>query len=69
MTINTDLLLKLMQEVDQGIEGLLSDIAEQHQEINRLKDENKYLKDNYTKILEQIAVYIAELEEIKHKNT
>lgn len=69
MTINTDLLLKLMQEVDQGIEGLLSDIAQQHQEINRLKDENKHLKDNYTKILEQIAVYIAELEEIKHKNT
>ncbi len=69
MTINTDLLLKLMQEVDQGIEGLLSDIAEQHQEINRLKDENKHLKDNYRKILEQIAVYIAELEEIKHKNT
>ncbi|MCC8483628.1 MAG: hypothetical protein LN561_03635 [Rickettsia endosymbiont of Labidopullus appendiculatus] len=69
MTINTDLLLKLMQEVDQGIEGLLSDIAEQHQEINRLKDENKHLKDNYTKILEQIAVYIAELEEIKHKKT
>ncbi|MDR0296936.1 MAG: hypothetical protein LBH67_03120 [Rickettsia sp.] len=69
MTITNDLLLKLMQEVNQGIEGLLSDIAQQHEEINKLKDENKHLKDNYTKILEQIAVYIAELEEIKHKNT
>ncbi|WP_341756554.1 MULTISPECIES: hypothetical protein [unclassified Candidatus Tisiphia] len=69
MTITNDLLLKLMQEVDQGVEGLLSDIAEQHEEINKLKDENKHLKDNYAKILEQIAVYIAELEEMKHKNT
>ncbi|WP_425363736.1 hypothetical protein [Candidatus Tisiphia endosymbiont of Hybos culiciformis] len=69
MTITKDLLLKLMQEVDQGVEGLLSDIAQQHEEINKLKNENKHLKDNYAKILEQIAVYIAELEEMKHKNT
>lgn len=68
MTITNDLLLKLIQEVDQGIEGLLSDIAQQHEEINKLKDENKHLKDNYMKILEQIAVYIAELEAMKHKN-
>ncbi|WP_341754591.1 hypothetical protein [Candidatus Tisiphia endosymbiont of Dioctria rufipes] len=69
MKITNDLLLKLMQEVDQGLEGLLSNIARQHEEINKLKDENKQLRDNYTKILKQIAVYVAELEAIKHKNT
>ncbi|MFP3018519.1 MAG: hypothetical protein ACEY3E_06565 [Candidatus Tisiphia sp.] len=55
--------------MDQGLEGLLSKIARQHEEINKLQDENKQLRDNYAKILEQIAVYIAELEAIKHKNT
>ncbi|WP_341761507.1 hypothetical protein [Candidatus Tisiphia endosymbiont of Thecophora atra] len=69
MKITNDLLLKLMQEVDQGLEGLLLNIARQHEEINKLKDENKQLRDNYAKILEQITVYIAELEAIKHKNT
>lgn len=69
MKITNDLLLKLMQEVDQGLEGLLSNIARQHEEINKLQDENKQLRDNYAKILEQIAVYIAELEAIKNKNT
>lgn len=69
MKITNDLLLKLMQEVDQGLEGLLSNIARQHEEINKLQGENKQLRDNYAKILEQIAIYIAELEAIKHKNT
>ncbi len=36
MKITNDLLLKLMQEVDQGLEGLLSNIARQHEEINKL---------------------------------
>jgi hypothetical protein len=69
MKIDNDLLPRLMQEVDQKLEVLLLNCAEQQQEICRLKEENKYLKGNYAQIQEQIALYIAELETIKHSNT
>ena len=69
MKVNNDLLFRLMQEVELGLEGLLLDISEQQKEIDRLKNENNQLKDNYTKILKEIAVYVAELEAIKHSNT
>lgn len=69
MKVNNDLLFRLMQEVELGLDGLLLDISEQQKEIDRLKNENNQLKGNYTKILKEIAVYIAELETIKHSKT
>ena len=69
MKVNNDLLFRLMQEVELGLEGLLLDISEQQKEIDRLKNENNQLKGNYTKILQEIAVYVAELEAIKHSKT
>jgi cell division protein FtsB len=69
MKITNDLLLELMQRVDQGLEVLLSDIAMQQNEIEKLTTENKHLRENYTKISEQISLYIAELEAIKHSKT
>jgi len=69
MKITDNLLLKLMADIDQGLERLLVKIATQSEEIEKLTEENKQLKDNYTKMLEQITLYIAELEAIKHSNT
>jgi len=69
MKVNNDLLFRLMQEVELGLDRLLLDVSEQKKEIDRLKNENNQLKDNYTKILKEIAVYVAELEAIKHSNT
>ena len=69
MKVNDDVLLRLMQEVELGLENLLLDISQQQKEIDKLKNENEQLKDNYAKVLEEIAAYIAELEAIKHSNT
>lgn len=69
MKVNNDLLLTLMQEVELRLDSLLLDMSKQQKEIDRLKSENNQLKDNYAKILEEIAVYIAELEAIKYSNT
>ncbi|MCC8368906.1 MAG: hypothetical protein LN573_02340 [Rickettsia endosymbiont of Oxypoda opaca] len=66
MTIKNEELQRLMQEVDHKIDELLLLIANQQNEISRLRSENKQLTDNYSKILTQITVYIEELEEIKH---
>lgn len=66
MTIKNEELQRLMQEVDHKIDKLLLLIANQQNEISRLRSENKQLMDNYSKILTQITVYIEELEEIKH---
>ncbi len=69
MKVNDDVLLRLMQEVELGLENLLLDISKQRKEIDKLKSENEQLKDNYAKILKEITAYIAELEAIKHSNT
>ena len=69
MKVNDDILLKLMQEVESKLDILLLDISEQQKEIDKLKNENNQLKDNYTKILNEIAVYVAELEAIKYSKT
>jgi cell division protein FtsB len=69
MKVNNDLLLTLMQEVELRVDGLLQDISKKQEEIDKLKNENNQLKDNYTKILKEIAVYVAELEAIKYSNT
>lgn len=68
MTIKNEELQRLMQEVDHKIDELLLLIANQQNEISRLRSENKQLTDNYSKILTQITVYIEELEEIKLLN-
>lgn len=51
-------LKKLMKEVEYKLDDLLSML------VNN-QNENKELKDNYIKMLDQINIYINELEEIK----
>lgn len=63
------LLLNLIKDVDTKLEELLKELNEQNEEIISLKHENQKLKNNYKQILEQINLYIAELESIKQSNT
>lgn len=63
--MDNEILKKLMIEVDGKLNGLLNRLANSQNEIERLHFENKQLKDNYVKILEQISIYVNELEEIK----
>lgn len=63
--MDNEILKKLMIEVDGKLNGLLNTLANSQNEIERLHFENKQLKDNYIKILEQISIYVNELEEIK----
>lgn len=65
MKINNNLLQDLMIEVEQRVDRLMLTTYNQQQEIDQLKKENKLLKDSYSEILQQIAGYINELEEIK----
>lgn len=65
MKINNNLLQDLMNEVEEQVDKLMLTADNQQQEINQLKNENKYLKDRYSLILKQITGYVDELEEIK----
>lgn len=65
MKVTNDLLQELIKRVDVAVESLMIKLASQEQEIIKLKDENKRLRDNYTLMLEEIKQYITELEQIK----
>ncbi|CEO16581.1 hypothetical protein RMONA_00795 [Rickettsia monacensis] len=58
-------LKKLMEEVEHKLDELLKIHEYDLNEIKKLQNENKELKDNYIKMLDQINIYINELEEIK----
>ncbi|CAK6508677.1 MAG: palindromic element RPE1 domain-containing protein [Rickettsia helvetica] len=58
-------LKKLMEEVEHKLDDLLSTLLNNQNEVKKLQNENKELKDNYIKMLDQINIYINELEEIK----
>ncbi|KJW04835.1 RPE1 domain protein [Rickettsia argasii T170-B] len=58
-------LKKLMEEVEHKIDDLLSMLVNNQNEVQKLQNENKVLKDNYITMLDQINIYINELEEIK----
>ncbi|HJD55225.1 MAG TPA: hypothetical protein LFW21_00895 [Rickettsia endosymbiont of Pyrocoelia pectoralis] len=60
-----EILQRLMVEVEHRLENLLAILANNRYEIERLHNENQILKDNYIKMLEQINIYVNELEEIK----
>ncbi|MCC8417028.1 MAG: hypothetical protein LN588_00470 [Rickettsia endosymbiont of Bryobia graminum] len=64
-----NILLNLMKDVDKKLELLLMELNGQHKEISTLKNENEKLKNNYKQMLDQINLYIAELESIKQSNT
>lgn len=64
-----NILLNLMQDVDKKLELLLIQLNGQNKEIANLKYENEQLRNNYKQMLEQINLYITELESIKHSNT
>ena len=61
----TSRLKKLMEEVEHKLDELLKIHENDLNEIKKLQNENKELKDNYTKMLDQINIYINELAEIK----
>jgi len=63
--MSNEVLTRLMQEVDHKLDNLLRMLANNQNEIEKLQIENKQLKDNYVKILDQINIYVNELEEIK----
>ena len=54
-----------MEEVEHKLDELLKIHEYDLNEIKKLQNENKELKDNYIKMLDQINIYINELEEIK----
>ena len=58
-----------MKDVDKKLELLLTELDGKHKEISSLKNENEKLKNNYRIMLEQINLYITELESIKQSNT
>lgn len=63
--MNNETLTRLMQEVEHKLDNLLSMLTNNQNEIEKLQNENKHLKNNYIKILDQINIYVNELEEIK----
>lgn len=63
--MDSEILKKLMEEVERKLNGLLKTHESGLNEIKKLQNENKELKDNYIKMLDQINIYINELEEIK----
>jgi|GEM_PF-3490528 len=58
-------LKKLMEEVEHKLDELLKIHENDQSEIKTIRNENKELKDNYIKMLDQVNIYINELEEIK----
>ncbi len=59
------MLKRLMEEVEHKLDELLRAQTNNQNEVKKLQNENKELKDNYIKMLDQINIYINELEEIK----
>ncbi|MCC8467213.1 MAG: hypothetical protein LN589_00370, partial [Rickettsia endosymbiont of Eriopis connexa] len=55
----------LMEEVEHKLDELLQAQTNNQNEVKKLQNENKELKDNYIKMLDQMNIYINELEEIK----
>lgn len=54
-----------MQEVEYRLNNLLNVLANNQYEIHRLQNENNQLRNDYVRILDQINIYVNELEEIK----
>ncbi|WP_025999583.1 RP576a family tick cell line-upregulated protein [Rickettsia australis] len=63
--MDSEILKRLMEEVEHKLDELLQTQTNNQNEVNKLQNENKELKDNYIKMLDQINIYINELEEIK----
>lgn len=63
--MNNEILTRLMQEVEYRLDNLLNMLANSQNEIEKLQHENRQLRDNYTRVLDQINLHVNELEEIK----
>lgn len=63
--MNNEILMSLMQQVEYRLDKLLNVLANNQYEIHRLQNENNQLRNNYVRILDQINIYVNELEEIK----
>ncbi|KHO02261.1 hypothetical protein [Rickettsia felis] len=64
--MDNEILKRLMEEVEHKLDELLHAQANNQNEVKKItKTKIKELKDNYIKMLDQINIYINELEEIK----
>ncbi|WP_341791862.1 hypothetical protein [Rickettsia endosymbiont of Gonocerus acuteangulatus] len=63
--MNNEILMSLMQQVEYRLDNLLNVLANNQYEIYRLQNENNQLRNDYVRILDQINIYVNELEEIK----
>ena len=63
--MNNEILISLMQQVEYRLDNLLNVLANNQYEIHRLQNENNQLRNDYVRILDQINIYVNELEEIK----
>ncbi|HJD65524.1 MAG TPA: hypothetical protein LFV91_00230 [Rickettsia endosymbiont of Bembidion nr. Transversale] len=63
--MNNEILMSLMQQVEYRVDNLLNVLANNQYEIHRLQNENNQLRNDYVRILDQINIYVNELEEIK----
>ncbi|ABV78540.1 hypothetical protein BA173_02890 [Rickettsia sp. MEAM1 (Bemisia tabaci)] len=63
--MNNEILMSLMQQVEYRLDNLLNVLANNQYEIHRLQNENNQLRNDYVRILDQINIYVNELEEIK----
>ncbi|MCC8377564.1 MAG: hypothetical protein LN567_04150 [Rickettsia endosymbiont of Graphium doson] len=63
--MNNEILMSLMQQVEYRLDNLLNVLANNQYEIHRLQNENNQLRNDYVRILDQINMYVNELEEIK----
>jgi chromosome segregation ATPase len=65
MNINYESLQLLMQNIDQRVDELLMQLAAQQEEIRQLKNKNQQLENYCQQTVDQIAKYVAELEQIR----
>lgn len=66
MKITSKSIIQQIIDIESVIENMMHKIEFQQKEINLLKVENKSLKENYTKTLQEIQEYIKQLEQIKN---
>ncbi|WPY00998.1 hypothetical protein Trichorick_00888 [Candidatus Trichorickettsia mobilis] len=63
--INYESLQLLMQNIDQRVDELLTQLAAQQEEIRQLKNRNQQLEYYCQQTVDQIEKYVAELEQIR----
>lgn len=65
MKITSESIITQIVNIERIIDNLLDKHKFQENEISLLKIENKRLRENYAKTLEEIQEYVKQLEQIK----